>query len=155
VAPRAEPPPGRTFVFLEGGYALQSLYKVPMTAVDVSASAEHMRDDFAVGVTFDSTIGTTQDGLHTFALTLGPLVEARIDRLRLGGGVRLGMFNASRVTTGGGIFGVSAGAFARFSVDVVDLDAAHTQAIFVVLKGGVDAVGGALYGASLGLGARF
>jgi hypothetical protein len=156
--PPPEPPSNRTvrpFLSLEGGYAFQSLYGVPMTSADLSAAVGGRWDTFAAGAILEAMPGSTQDGLQTITLTLGPLFEGRFDRLRVGGGVRLGAFNVNRITTNGGLFSLTAGAFARVSYDLVDLDDARTQAIFVILKGSIDSVDAALLGASCGLGVRF
>jgi hypothetical protein len=155
--PPPEPPPDRAHAFLslEGGYAFQSLYGVPMTGADISAAVGAQWSDFAVGGILEASPGSTQDGLQTFGMTLGALFEGRADHFRAGGGLRFGAFNVSRITTNGGLFSLSAGAFARASYDVVDLDDAHTQAIFFVVKGSVDTVGAALFGVSGGLGVRF
>ncbi|MGO9836566.1 MAG: hypothetical protein ACLP1X_20400 [Polyangiaceae bacterium] len=152
-----EPPPDKahTFLSLEGGYAFQSLYGVPMTGADVSAAVGARWSDFAVGGILEASPAATQDGLQTFGMTLGALFEGRADHFRAGGGLRVGAFNVSRITTTGGLFSLSAGAFARASYDVVDLDDAHTQAIFFIVKGSIDTVGAALFGVNGGLGVRF
>jgi hypothetical protein len=156
--PPPEPPPeprARGFLSLEVGYAFESLYGVPMTSADLSAAVGAQFGNFAVGGILEGMPGSTQDGLQTTAMTLGVLFESRIDRLRIGEGLRFGAFNVSRVTNNGGLFSLSAGAFGRISYDVVDLDDAHTQAIFFILKGSIDTVGAALFGVSGGLGVRF
>lgn len=146
----------RTFVSLEVGYVLQNLYSVPIDGADISVAVGRERGAVVAGAIVEGTPGSTRDGLPTILVTVGPLLEGRIDRFRIGGGWRLGAFNVSRVTGEGNLlFSLSAGAFARVSCDVIDLDEAHKRAIFVIVKGSIDTVGSALYAASAGVGMRF
>jgi hypothetical protein len=85
------------------------------------------------------------------------LVEGHSDRLRLGGGLRVGVFNVDRATDSGGLFGASGGAYLRAAVDLYRFDevSGATGAVFLVAKGSADIVGAPLLGLVGGVGVRF
>jgi len=150
--PRARPHP---FLSVDGGYTLQSLYGVPMTSADIAVAVGRASGDFAFGAILEVMPGATEDGLSTIGGTVGALFEGRLGRVRLGGGARIGGFNVQRVTTGSGMFSLAIGAYSRVSYDVLAFDDARNHALFVIVKGSGDVVGGAILGASLGIGVRF
>ena len=126
-----------------------------MTGVDLAAAAGADKGAVRIGAIVGATFSTTDAGLKTTTTNIGPLVEGHFDRLRLGGGVRIGTFNVDRATTSGSLFSLSAGIYARASVDLVAFDKAGNSALFLVAKGSLDTIGTALWGAGASLGARF
>ena len=143
---------------LGGGYAGQRIYGVPLTggAVEVLAGGDY--GQVAVCGDLDVVVGSTTFGLGSFTVGAGLLVEAPIGRVRLGGGVRLALFEVSRVTESGSLRMLTPGVFARISVDLLSFPAALEQeakgALFLFAKGSADAVGDVLLGATIGAGVR-
>ncbi len=161
-APRAtsgaEPHPGHRFVVsLGGGFAYRSLYGVPMTGVDLEAVLGSDSGTLTIGADLEATHGVTEFGLINDALSAGVLVEGHYERLRIGGGARVGVFNVDRATDSGGLFTASVGFYLRGTVDLYRFDEASgaSGAIFLALKGSVDAVSNPLLGAVGGAGVRF
>ncbi len=156
-APRSvRPPPPRTrFVWSLGlGYVFQGLYGVPMGGADMDALLGAESATLTIGADIEAMSGSTHDGLGTTGLNAGPFIEGHLDRLHIGGGVRIGAFNVNRATSSGGLFSSSEGVFLRVSVDVLRFDS-DAGAVFLFAKGSADSVGGALYGVALGAGVRF
>ena len=151
------PPPHQSRVFggLELGYAYATLYGISMNAADVSGFAGVDLGSWGIGLQADVMPGQTQGGLDTFAFTLGSMAEAHVERVRIGGGVRLGVFNVTRATTSGSLATATAGIVGRISYDLVRLDDEGDSALFLVAKGSADAAGDALFTVTLGAGARF
>jgi hypothetical protein len=154
----ADPHPGHRFVVsLGGGFAYRSLYGVPMTGVDLEAMLGSDSGTLTIGADLEATHGVTEFGLINDALSAGVLVEGHYDRLRIGGGARVGVFNVDRATDSGGLFTASVGFYLRGTVDLYRFDEASgaSGAIFLALKGSVDAVSDPLLGAVGGAGVRF
>jgi hypothetical protein len=155
-APRSRPRPARSrFAWSLGlGYAYQGLYGVPMGGADIETMLGAESEKVTIGAIIEATSGSTHYGLATTALNVGPFLEAHLDRVRIGGGIRLGAFNVDRATNNRSLFSSSEGVYLRLSVDVFRFDR-ETSAIFLVAKGSVDSVGGPLYGVAAGAGVRF
>jgi hypothetical protein len=147
-------PPRSRFVWSLGlGYVFQGLYGVPMGGVDMDALLGAESETVTFGADIEGMSGSTRDGLSTTALNAGPFIEGHFDRLRIGGGIRMGAFNVDRVTNGGSLFSLSEGVFLRLSVDVFRFNG-DTGAVFLFAKGSADSVGGALFGVAVGAGVR-
>jgi hypothetical protein len=144
----------RAFWSVEGGYAYQNLYGVPMSGVDLAGAVSGNVGTLAIGALLEGIPGSTENGLKTLTLSGGPLVQGIFDRVRLGGGLRVGLFDVSRATAAASLLSLSAGVHARASLDVVSFDKDNETALFLVVKGSIDSVDGALYGATAGLGLR-
>jgi hypothetical protein len=141
-------------VSLGGGYSYQSLYGVPIQGVDLEAVLGADTGDLTVGADIEGIVGSTEYGLSTSAMTVGMLAEGHVGRVRIGGGVRLGVYNVNRATDSGSLFASSEGLFARASVDLFSFNETH-DVVFLVAKGSVESVGGRLLGAVGGAGVRF
>jgi hypothetical protein len=141
-----------------GGYVGQRVYGVPLAggAFEVLAGGDY--GQVTVCGDLDVVVGSTTFGLGSYTVGAGLLVEAPIGRVRLGGGVRLAIFEVSRVTESGSLRMLTLGAFARVSLDLLSFPAALEQeakgAIFLFAKGSADAVGDVLLGATIGAGVR-
>ena len=139
---------------LGGGYSYQILYGVPMQGLDVEAVLGADDGDITIGADIEGIVGSTEYGLSTSAMTVGLLAEGHLGRVRIGGGLRLGVYNINRVTDNGSLFASSEGLYLRASVDLFSLNEAN-DVVFLVAKGSVDTVGGPLVGAVCGAGVRF
>jgi hypothetical protein len=159
--PAAAPAPAQSregtltsvLVAVEVGYARQSLYATPIDACDASLVIGADLGDLSAGVVLEATPGVTQEGLHTYGGSVGGFVEGRIGRVRIGGGLHLGVVGVTRITDGGDLTGASAGLFVRASVDLIPI--AERSAVYFVGKAGMDDVGTVLTSVSIGLGVRF
>jgi len=140
---------------LEAAYAYESLYGIWINAADATALLGADLGVWSIGAQAELAAGKTDGGLTTFAYSIGAFAEAHVDRLRFGGGTRLGGLSVQRVTTSGSIGSGSIGVFGRLSFDLVPLDDEWNGAVFLVAKASVDEVGGGLYGATIGAGVRF
>jgi hypothetical protein len=145
-------------------YGHQAFYDTPIQSVGFSAFVgEERPEGFDGGAIVEVMPGVTREHLHTLTLGIGPLMEARIGHLRLGGGLRLGAFSVTRVSTTGLLYSLTAGVFARASFDLVQFDRGnHQGALYVTAKAGVDVipvdnalVGVSVWTASVGGGVRF
>jgi hypothetical protein len=148
-------PAKRVLFAAEGSYTAATVFGVPITGADVSAMLGAQGPTIAYGLILDLFSGSTEGGLSAIATDAGPFAEGRFGRLRLGGGLRVGLFNANRVTSSAALLTLSAGIFARATVDIIDFDRTGNGAFYLVLKGSADAIGGPLLAASGGLGVRF
>lgn len=164
-APSPSPPPDsadtggprpRTHLLfgLEGGYVAQSLYDVSITGMGFAAVLGASADNLSVGGLFTFERGWTQEGLQTTNVEAGVLIEDRIERFRIGGGLRIGTFDVSRVTGTTPLLSLSAGAFFRLSFDVATFGKNDRGALYLLGQASIDSVDAPLYGASLGLGVR-
>jgi hypothetical protein len=153
--PGREPAPKRRFVAsLAVGYSYQSLYGVPIRGLDLDAVLGADSGDFTIGADIEGIVGSTEFGLSTNALTVGLLAEGHLGRLRVGAGVRLGVYDINRATDGGSLFASSEGLYLRASVDLFSLDRTK-DVVFLVAKGSIESVGGPLVGVVGGVGLRF
>ncbi len=105
----------RIFGYVAGGYAYQNLFGVPSRSADVAGVIGANVRRLGIGGALDVTAGHTQGGLTAFGVFVGPLVEAHLGRVRVGGGFRFGLFNVERITTVGGLTTFSAGLYTRRS----------------------------------------
>jgi hypothetical protein len=144
---------------IEGGYSYQNLFSIPIQGFDFLAIAAADTNDphtsLRVGGAVGASFGTTEGGLHTTTTSIGPFVEGHFDRIRVGGGLRIGTFNSTRATDGPSLFNLSAGVYVRTTFDLIQFDRDGAGALFLFGRASVDAVGGPLYGLNAGLGARF
>jgi hypothetical protein len=142
--------------WLEGGYAGQTLYGVPAAGFDASAALGARKGILEGGVVADFLHANTSYGISSTAATAGMFVQLRVlGRLRLGGGVRIGILDVARATNGGALGSGSGGVYGRLSFDLVPFGTEGAGAVFVFAKGSLDTVDTALYQGVLGLGARF
>ena len=139
---------------LGGGYSYQSLYGVPIEGLDLEAVLGADSGDLTIGADIEGIVGSTEYGLSTNAMTVGMLAEGHIGRVRVGAGLRLGVYNINRVTDNGSLFASSEGVYLRASVDLFSFNEAN-DVVFLLAKGSVDSVGGPLVGAVVGAGVRF
>ncbi len=146
---------------VEAGVAWQSLYLNTFVGGSLDGLLTVDLGDLSVGGTMELVESWTDDGLASFALRAGVVVERRIDRLRLGGGARLGGIEVRRATDDTALSAVTAGVFGRLSFDVARFGSKR-GAVYLVAKGSVDLDPqlnylsvGALYGVSGGVGVRF
>lgn len=149
-----KPPPNRSVISLGAGIARYELYGVSIDGGTLEALVGGNVGHLTLAADIDGFIGSTRLGLSTTMFTVGMLFEGDFDRFRLGGGFRLGTLNVDRATTTGTLQATSAGLFMRAGFDVVRF-ADDRDAIYLALKLNTDAVGGELYGLSLGAGVRF
>jgi hypothetical protein len=170
--PRPPPPlpePRRPSIFhltggLEGGYARDSLYGTPMNGGALGVYVGGAAPRLTLGVKVDLAYGTTDVGLATLLLTAGLLFEVHLDRVRLGGGVRLGTFDVHRTTIDGWMGGGVLGLYGRASVDLLSFDEAR-RAVYVVGQASADGMVrvdkfnfdglGPVLGVTIGAGVRF
>ena len=138
---------------IEGGYSYQSLYSIPITGLNLTGILGVDLGGLEVGGLFEAVPGRTEGGLDTLSFALGPIIEGHFDRVRLGGGLRVGTFNVTRATDGTSLLSTTLGLFGRLTVDVVQFG--NDGGLFLFGKGSLDTVGGALYGLSAGIGVRF
>lgn len=143
------------FLSVDGGYALQSLYGIPMSGMGFTGIAGGVMRDTSAGVAFEFLRGWTAAGLQTTNVDFGGYLEQRMDRLHIGGGLRLGTFDVSRITSTSPLLSLSAGIFVRLAYNLVTWGPGADQALYVLGKLSVDSVGGALFGGGLSLGVRF
>jgi hypothetical protein len=140
VTPDAEPapPPGafhrHGLVEIDGGYAVQSLYGIPITGMGFSGILGVVQREFSVGFIFEFLRGWTEAGLQTTNVEIGGIFEHRIDRLVLGGGLRVGTFDVSRVTSSSPLLSTSAGALVRLSYDLETFGKDDQDAFYVLGK---------------------
>jgi hypothetical protein len=156
--PTPVPPPRhqtRIFGSIEGAYSYQSLYGIPINGFDITGLIGGDFGSWGLGGELEVVPGRTDGGLAAYTVTVGFLAEAHFDRLRFGGGIRVGVLNINRVTTGGSIGSASIGLVGRISYDLLRFDNEGNGAFFVVGKASLDSVGDSLYGVTLGLGVRF
>jgi hypothetical protein len=140
---------------LEGGYTLQNLYGFAINGAAFEGNVVADFGSWSFGGMLDVVEARTDLGLGSFAIRAGPIVEARSGRLRLGGGFRVGGLDIRRATNDSVMYAASLGVFVRVSVDLFQFEEEGRGAIYLVGKGALDDVGGALSGASLGVGVRF
>jgi hypothetical protein len=144
------------FVSVDGGYAYQSLYGIGMTGAEIDVALGGDVGRFAAGAVIEVIpAGWTEYGLRTTTVSAGALFEGHVNRLRLGGGPRIGAFTVQRVTRDASILGIGEGLYTRASIDVVHFGDEADATLYAVLKAGVDWIGGPLFGVTAGLGARF
>jgi hypothetical protein len=151
------PEPGRrhTLLAVDAGYEAQSLFGLSMTGLTLGAILGVQQGDLAVGAIFEFGRGTTQEGLQTTNVDIGGIVEHRIDRLSLGGGVRVGTFDVSRITGTTPLLSTTAGIFARVSYDLLTFGQDDRSALYLLGKASLDSVDAPLWGAGLSLGVSF
>jgi hypothetical protein len=135
------------------GYLYQNLYSVPINSLEITGVLGKSIGDFGVGAILQGAPGRTEGGLDTFTFSAGAVFEGRVDRLRLGGGVNLGIFNAQRVTTSDSLTSGTVGLFARGTVDLVQFG--PDGALFLVGKASYGSAGGAVLGVTGGIGVRY
>jgi hypothetical protein len=142
---------------LEVGYGYQSTADLAVNGLDVlgilAGETSNPHESFRIGGAIGVSFGRTEGGVPMTTTTVGPLFEWHFERLRLGGGPRIGTFTFA--SNGYTELDLSVGLYARVSVDLVGFDANRHGALYVAVKGGVDFTGVGLYGVSLSLGARF
>jgi hypothetical protein len=155
VPPPSPPRERRTLFELDGGYAYQNLYGISITGVGVSAVVGGAVGTFIVAADFEGIRGWTEDGLQTTTLSIGPLLEHRFDRLRVGGGVRVGTFDVSRVTTSSPFLSTTLGVFGRASYDLATLGSSGEPTLYLLVKAGIDSVDAPLYALTGSMGLRF
>jgi hypothetical protein len=146
---------GGVFASIDLGYAHQSLYTVQMNAIDLTGVLAVEKHGWDVGALLEVSPGWTHAGLQTTMIMLGPLFEAHVGRLRLGGGIRLGFFSVSRATADGALMATAVDLYARLSLDLLYLDDGEHSALFLAGKGSYGTVGDTLSTGTLGLGVRF
>jgi hypothetical protein len=140
---------------VDGGYAHQALYGVPINSASLSLVVGANFRQLLVGGFVDGSYGSTVDALRTLTGTSGPLVEGHFGVLRLGAGVRFGLLAINRATATDSMTSASLGAMARATVDLLGTDS--SQGLFLVGRATVDCVGTPttpLYGVMLGVGIR-
>jgi hypothetical protein len=145
-------PKGHFFSF-SGGYSDQVLYGVGIAGVDLEAMGGTDYGKVAIAAIADCTPGSTQYGLSTFAITVGPHLEGHFGLLRVGGGLRFGVLNVERATASGSLLGSSVGTYLRLSADFARFGD-NGGGLFVVAKGSADYVGEGLFGLVAGVGVR-
>jgi hypothetical protein len=158
--PAPEPIPARRqdahfSAAIDGSYTWQSLYGVPIPGAAFDGYAGVDFGSFSVGGTLDFVDARTNGGLGSLAVRVGPFIDWRVSRFRLGLGFRFGGIDIRRATTDGGLDSPSLGVFARVSFDLFHFDDDGRRAIYLVAKASADMVPGALYGVSGGAGVRF
>ncbi len=152
----AEAAPSELVLWLEGGYAGQTLYGVPAAGFDASVALGARKGILEGGAVADFLHAETAYGVSSTAATVGLFAQVCIlGRLRLGGGARLGVFDVARITNGGSLGSGSAGVFGRLSFDLVPFGTDGAGGVFAFAKGSIDTVDTALYQGVLGLGVRF
>jgi hypothetical protein len=167
--PLASPPPlppprpsryHATFT-LEGGYARDSVYGVPINGGSFGGFVGVDSPQLALGGKIDAVYGKTDAGLGTVLLTAGFYVEGHFERFRLGVGARAGMLDIRRASVDGGMGGFVLGIDARASVDLLYFQGTP-RALYVFGQGSVDAMPdfhsfmlGPVSGLSIGAGVRF
>ena len=140
---------------LEGGYAGQTLYGIPGSGFDASVALGGHKGVTDAGVIADFLHAETPYRISSTAVTAGAFVQFRaLGRLRLGGGLRFGVLDVARITSGGSLGSGSVGVFGRLSLDLVPFGADGAGAFYVFAKGSVDSVQTELYQGVLGLGVR-
>lgn len=139
---------------LEGGYAVQSLYNVSISGMGFSAAVGATWAIFSIAGIFTFERGWTQEGLQTTNVDAGLLLEHRIDRVKVGGGLRVGTFDVSRVTGTSPLLSTSAGGFFRVSCDLTTFGKDDRSAVYVLGQASIDSVDAPLYGANFALGLR-
>jgi hypothetical protein len=161
-APMARVPPvpaktGRFLISIAGSYAFQSLFDTPMHGADLEWVLGGDLGKVAISGDFDVGLGRTVYGLSTFTTTAGWLLEGLTGPFRFGGGTHLGYFHAVRATGGGDLGSMSIGAYARASLDLVQLNLGESSAVFLMVKASADLAGqgAALYSLQGGVGVRF
>jgi hypothetical protein len=155
VPPPPAPRERRTVAEFDGGYAYQSLYGISITGVGVSAVVGGAVGTFLVAADFEGIRGWTADGLQTTTLSIGPLLEHRFERLRIGGGLRVGTFDVSRVTTTSPFLSMTLGIFGRASYDLASLGTSGEPTLYLLVKAGLDSVDAPLYALTGSIGLRF
>jgi hypothetical protein len=110
---------------------------------------------FRAGGAVGAAFGKTEGGVNVTTTSLGALLEWHYERLRLGGGLRIGTFNYGRITDRANVFNFSAGAYTHVSIDMVKFDPNGNGALFIAGRGSIDSTGIALFGLNVSLGARF
>jgi hypothetical protein len=136
------PPTDRFAWSLEAGYAYQNMYSTPSNGVDLLAviGASFPRGHVRVGGVIGATFSTTTSGVHTSTTSLGALAEWYLGPVRLGCGARFGTLDVVRATDGSVFVNLTAGIFARASMDLFAFDKEGSGALFVVAKAGLDTV---------------
>jgi hypothetical protein len=153
-APPWHHPRRRPLLAVDGGYAVQSLYGIPITGMGFGALLGVTQGDLSLGAAFEFDRGWTEAGLQTTTVDIGGYVEHRIDRLALGGCVRVGTFDVSRVTNTSPLLSTSAGVFLRASYDLVTFGRDDRSALYLLGRASVDTVDAPLYAAGVSLGVR-
>jgi hypothetical protein len=149
--PVASVPP-HAYLSLEGGYTRQDLDGVPINAGGAVAGGGVVGRRLAFGGLIGGTCGLTVDGLKTYGVYTGLLLEAIFGPVRIGLGGRLGVMTISRVTEHDWFWTPTAGLQAHVSVDVVSLG---TTTLYLAGAASYDELGGPLLGAFFTLGVRF
>jgi hypothetical protein len=138
---------------LEGAFAHQQLYFVPINSAEVALTVGANFPGFSISGLLSGTFGATVDGLHTVTANWGPLFEVHAGVFRLGAGARVGVLYIPRATDGAALGSTSIGVIGRVTADVLGADS--DEGLFLVAKATVDYVGTALYGVTIGLGVRW
>ena len=156
--PAPAPPrsPGLTVTRLLVRPGMRTLYRTPFAGVTLGAELGNEGPRGAWYFTADLLLGASFEGLATFHPRLGFYGEAKLDRIRLGAGARMGVFVIRRATSGkimevitwGPRLGASIDLY-RFAGGTVLLASADlsVEAAFVADT--------PLFGAELGVGLRF
>ncbi len=162
VAPEMAPPgepvrgPSRGVLKLMLGGGARSLYTVPFGGADVSFAAgrEGPRGEWTF--TFDVFAGASSEKLPTTHVRVGFIGAGKMDRLRVGGGARTGLFIIRRITSGDAMAVFTFGPVLNLTYDLVPFQSGGAFLIGGDL--GVDAVffaGTAMFDGSLYFGFRF
>jgi hypothetical protein len=146
--------PSRFVMSVGAGYERLSLFGVSISGAEVEAVIGGKIGDVVLAADLEGFSGSTEYGLSTTMFSGGMLLEGAFDRVRIGGGLRVGMLDVHRASGGRNLEGSNAGCFVRGSFDVVRFDS-DRGALFLALKLSADSVGGALYGLTMGGGMRF
>ena len=134
------------------GGALRTLYQTPVGGGELNLAIGGERDVVAGYFTISTFVGATPLRLLTAQFQFGGLVQARLGRVRVGGGISIGAMVVRRVTTEDLIDSFVAGVFAQASVDLVT----QPQPIFLVLRLGADTLWPSfVFDGFLGVGTRF
>jgi hypothetical protein len=91
-------PVSRVDVGLRAGAAARSLYDVGFGGLQLGLDIGKEGPHGAWSFTMDLLLGRSSEGLTTGHGQLGFLGEAKLGRLRVGGGARIGVFGVQRIT---------------------------------------------------------
>ena len=156
--PQPAPRPRRRVRFFgsfEGGYQFASLYDVSMNGGTIGGLLGADFGRWTVGGRLEGTPMRTEGGLTSFAIFFGPETEVRFGRLRVGGGLRVGILTVDRVTTSSTMAQMTLGLEARLSVDLIRFDDDGHGAFFLVANSSTDIVSSLMYAIGAGAGVRF
>lgn len=143
------------YAAVDAGYSAQSLYGMAIAGTGFTAILGDSLGRFTVGAAFEFVRAWTTEGLQTTTVDIGPVLERRFDRLSIGGGLRVGTFDVSRITSPSPLFSTSAGVFLRLSYDIATFGRGDRSAIYVLGKASVDTVDAPLFAGGVSLGIRF